>query len=871
MPSSLPFKEPPTSGIQQHRMRSIFATLLDRLILTKPLWVLAVVAVLGASIISFAPDIDLDASADSLLLEDDAELRYYRGIAARYGSTSNLVITYTVPDLFAPEALRDLQRLRDELLVLSSIDSVVTMLDVPLINSPAVTLAQLQYDVPTLLSDSTDLRLARAELTESSLYRELIMSRDGTTTALLVSFVQNPERAALVFERDALREKRMTADLSADESKAISVLSDQIQQINIIAKANEAQSIERIRNILRQYSDRAELRLGGVPIIVADMISLIKTDVVVFGAGILVFLIVLLTYIFRQARWVFVSMTCCLLSALVVAGVLGLMQWRVTVVSSNFIALVVIFSLSLTVHLIVRYRELQRRNPQASQHWLLRNTLMDKLEPCFYTVLTTMVGFASLLVSGIRPVIDFGWMMVIGMATVFVVSFLLFPVMLIFMRPVMPAHGDHITTVVTAQLARWVRLMPGLILGLFCLLVVLSIIGIGRLQVENRFLDYFAKSTEIYQGLAKIDSELGGTMPFDVVLDADPAFYKAPVITATADEPEFGDDEFGDQAFGDDPFGDDPFGDDSFESAESAVANAVDLGATSYWYNSYQLQIVRDVHNYLESLSETGKVLSMATALDALETLNNGKTPGTFSLSILYKQLPEAIKAAMIYPYMSDDGNQMRFSVRVYEANPGLRRGELIDGIRAHLIDDMGFEPEQVHITGMLVLYNNVLQSLFASQIMTIGVVFIAILFMYLVLFRSLTIAFVATVPSIVAATTVLGLMGWLGLSLDIMTITIAAITIGIGVDDSIHYVHRFREEIAIDDDAIEAMERSHLSIGHAIYYTSLVITTGFSILAISDFIPTIYFGLFTGVAMILALVANLTLLPVLLIKARVR
>jgi uncharacterized protein len=845
-------------------MRSIFATLLDRLILTKPLWVLAVVAVLGAYIISFAPDIDLDASADSLLLEDDAELRYYRGIAARYGSMSYLVITYTAPDLFAPEALRDLQSLRDELVAVSSIDSVVTMLDVPLINSPNVTLAQLQYDVPTLLSDSTDLTLARTELTESSLYRELIMSRDGKTTALLVSFVQNPERAALLLERDALREKRMTTGLDAAESKTISVLSEQIQQINIIAKANEAESIELIRDILRQYSDRAELRLGGVPIIVADMIALIKTDVVVFGAGILVFLIVLLTYIFRQARWVFVSMTCCLLSALVVAGVLGLMQWRVTVVSSNFIALVVIFSLSLTVHLIVRYRELQRRNPQASQQWLLRNTLIDKLEPCFYTVLTTMVGFASLLVSGIRPVIDFGWMMVIGMATVFVVSFLLFPVMLIFMRPVMPAHGDHITTAVTAQLARWVRVAPGIILGLFLLAAVLSIIGISRLQVENRFLDYFAKSTEIYQGLAKIDSELGGTMPFDVILDADPAFYEAPVVTATADEGGGSDDEFGDQAFGDDPFGDDGFGSDD------SVSTTVDLGATSYWYNSYQLQIVRDVHNYLDSLPETGKVLSMATALDALETLNSGNMPGTFSLSILYKQLPASIKEALIHPYMSDDGNQMRFSVRVYEANPDLRRGELLDGIRTHLIDDMGFEPEQVHVTGMLVLYNNVLQSLFKSQIMTIGVVFLAILFMYLVLFRSLTVAFVATVPSIVAATSVLGLMGWLGLSLDIMTITIAAITIGIGVDDSIHYVHRFREEIAIDGDPIEAMERSHLSIGRAIYYTSLVITSGFSILAISDFIPTIYFGLFTGVAMILALLANLTLLPVLLIKARV-
>jgi len=445
------------------------------------------------------------------------------------------------------------------------------------------------------------------------------------------------------------------------------------------------------------------------------------------------------------------------------------------------------------------------------------------------------------------------------MAVVFVLSFVLFPTLLVMLKPSVASPGDRMTTRVTKNFAQLVKFSGGGVLSFFAALLLVSVIGLTKLQVENRFLDYFAKSTDIYQGLATIDQELGGTMPFDVVLDADPAFYE-PSVPATVDA-EFGDDEF------EDDFGD-AFAEDFGEDSEAV--GATDLGASSYWYNSYQLGVVREVHDYLDSLPETGKVMSMATTLEALEMLNDDETPGTFFLSILYKQLPPSVKEAMFDPYISADGNQVRLSVRVYESNPELRRSELLARVRSYLTDEMGFKPEQVHVTGMLVLYNNVLQSLFKSQIQTIGAVFLAIVLMYLILFRSLKVALVATVPSMMAAVVVLGTMGWLGLPLDIMTITIAAITIGIGVDDSIHYVHRYREEVAIDGHYIDAMERTHMSIGRAIYYTSVIITAGFSILAISDFIPTIYFGLFTGAAMLLALVGNLTLLPVLLVRARI-
>jgi len=465
--------------------------------------------------------------------------------------------------------------------------------------------------------------------------------------------------------------------------------------------------------------------------------------------------------------------------------------------------------------------------------------------------LTTMVAFTSLLVSRIRPVIDFGWMMVIGMVVVMVIAFTLFPAGLMIVKPGVPQPHRAATGAITGYLARLVERWPNPTMIVYVFVAALSIVGISMLQVENRFIDNFKDSTEIYQGMVTIDQELGGTTPLDLILEADPAFF------ATAEEPPDSDDEFGDEF-------DDEFGDEWLD--DELAADEEDLGSTSYWYNTYQMGTVRKVHEYLESLPETGKVLSMTTTIDTLQTINDDDELTTFWLSILYKRLPIEVKEVLFDPYMSADGNQMRFSVRVYESNKELRRGALLNTIRRHLVDEMGFAPEQVKLTGMLVLYNNVLQSLYSSQILTIGFVFLAILVMFLLLYRSVTLALIALVPNLLAAATVLGLMGLLSIPLDIMTITIAAIVIGIGVDDTIHYLHRYRIEFARDGDYHAAVQRSHGSIGRAMYYTSIIITAGFSILVLSNFYPTIYFGILTGFAMVFAMVANLTLLPLLLI-----
>jgi predicted RND superfamily exporter protein len=480
-------------------------------------------------------------------------------------------------------------------------------------------------------------------------------------------------------------------------------------------------------------------------------------------------------------------------------------------------------------------------HPAADQYTLVSDTIRTKTVPCFYTAITTIVAFSSLLFSGIRPVIDFGWMMAIGIAVAFLLGFTLFPAILMFLQPLplIATTSHQLTAAITQFFARLIERHGKAVMAVFAIIVILSIAGTTRLTVENRFIDYYKESTEIYRGMELIDRTLGGTTPLDVILDA-PASFLEP-----GEPPE-----------------EDPF----MDEFELETAGDAGITGTSYWFNSYRLEDVAVIHDYLDSLPETGKVLSIMTAVRMLRSLDDGRSIDNFFLSILYRRLPDDIREALFTPYLSADGNQIRFSIRVFESDKSLQRAELLQRIRNHLVNELGLEEAQVHLTGMLVLYNNMLQSLFHSQIMTIGVVFIAIMLMFLVLFRSVKMAAIAIIPNLVAALQVLGLMGWLNIPLDIMTITIAAIVIGIAVDNTIHYIHRFTAEFETDHDYWATIKRCHGSIGHAMYYTTMTITLGFAILTLSSFIPTIYFGLLTGFSMLVALLADLALLQLLLV-----
>lgn len=830
-------------------MSSQLTSIYNRTILGHPFAVLAIVAVLVAFMGYYATHFRLDASADTLVLENDDSLEYYRSIKARYGSDDSLIVTYTPRDaLFSNEVLDDLKQMRDQFRTIDNIESVTTLLDVPLIESPPVTLSELSQEIITLESPKADRVLARKEFLLSPLYRNMLISPDGKTTALQLFFKRDEKWFRLLHERNALQVKRLESELTKRERARLDGVSKEFDRYSASLQQQLMLDISTVRAIMAEHADKASMFLGGVPMIASDSIEYVGNDLVVFGLGIFLFLVVILTIIFGRPRWVVFSMVTCVVAGLLMMGVLGLLDWPVTVVSSNFVSLILILTLSLMVHLIVRYRELLNETPASTQRELLLETVESKFVPSLYTSLTTMVAFASLLVSGIRPVIDFGWMMVIGITISLIIAFTLFPAALVLLKVEKPVVDHDFTEKITRFLARANEQYGSKILMFFAILAILSVWGITQLTVENRFIDYYKKSTEIYQGMELIDRKLGGTTPLDVIIDAPASFFAENDAANNGDE---------DPSLLDDIM-------DIFAGEDEADAG---ITGTSYWFNSATLGEVEAIHDYLDGLPETGKVLSVTTTIRMLKTIDPEILTDNLSLSILYKRLPEEIKSSLIAPYLSEDGNQLRFAIRVFESDPSLNRRELLAKIQRDLVNKLGLEEEQVHVTGMVVLYNNMLQSLFSSQIQTIGVVFIAIMLMFAQLFRNLPLAVIAIIPNMIAAGSVLGLMGWLAIPLDMMTITIAAICIGIGVDNTIHYVYRIREEYEKDGDYWGAARRSHNSIGRAMYYTSLTITLGFSILAFSNFIPTIYFGLLTGFSMVMALIANMTLLPLLIVR----
>ena len=827
-------------------LTSRLVTFYDNTVLGRPLLTLFFVATLVSGFVFFLQQFRLDASADTLVLENDQSLAYYRAIKAVYGSDDSLFITYTPKGaLFSDAVIDDLGQLRDQLAAIERVESVTSLLDVPLIESPPVTISEIVEEIVTLEHPRAVRSLAQQEFLNSPLYRNLLISLDGKTTALEVQFKRDDTWHRLLEARNDLRVLRLERKLTTEENSALARAEAQFDDYSASLQKQLDHDIATVRTIMDQHRDSATLYLGGVPMIAADSINFVRHDLMTFGVGVFGFLVLILTIIFGRLRWVLIAMSTCIVAGISMMGLLGLINWPVTVVSSNFISLLLILTLSLLVHLIVRYRELLAIDGDSDQRALLLATVKSKFIPCFYTAITSMVAFGSLLVSGIRPVIDFGWMMVFGIAIAMVLAFTFFPAVLVLFKRERAARENTITVAITRFLARSNERYGNWILLGFSILGLLSVVGISQLTVENRFIDYYKSSTEIYQGMELIDRQLGGTTPMDVIIDAPASFF-------VEGEPEE-EDLFSDE-------------DDLFADDEESGAG---ITGTSYWFNSFTLQDIAEIHDYLDSLDETGKVLSLTTTLRILQKLDPHILDDNFALAVLYKQLPQEIKSSLIAPYLSADGNQLRFSIRVFESDPSLKRQELLEKIRHHLTTDLGLAEEQVKITGMVVLYNNMLQSLFRSQILTLGVVFVAIMFMFAVLFRNVYMAAVAIVPNLWAAAIVLGLMGWLNIPLDIMTITIAAICIGIAVDDTIHYVHRFSEEFKRDGDYWAAARRSHDTIGRAMYYTTITIALGFSILAFSNFIPTIYFGLLTGFSMIAALVADMTLLPLLLIRFR--
>ena len=817
----------------------------ERLVLAHP----ARVLVLMLAVLGFfawqARHFELDASADSLLLEDDRDLQTLRELQARYASQDLLIVTFAPGgDVFDEASLAQLRELRDRLRTAPGVASVTSLLDVPLLdNVDDVALAAVADHMRTLDDPETDRARAKAELLASPVFAEVVVSADARTTALLLAMEDDEAYRALLAKRNRLLVARSAQDLDHAGRAAVEAELDGIERPYESAKrrvtAARRAEIAAIRGVLAEFAGAGTVHLGGVPMIADDMITFVRNDLVVFGIGVAIFLVIVLSLIFREARWVVLPLAGCFYAGLLMIGMLGLVGWKVTVISSNFLALMLIITISMNIHLTVRYRQLHRDFPELSHRDLVAATVRRMVWPCLYTALTTIIGFGSLVFSGIKPVIDFGWMMSIGLAVTFVTAFTLFPcIVLLLGRAGAPERADAegtFTRGVTRSLALAAERRGGLVLASAVVLLVVGAAGATRLTVENSFVDYFSEDTEIYRGLALIDRELGGTTPLEVVLDVDE-----------------------DRIFDDEP------------APKPAEYDAeAEREKSGYWFTEFKIERIKEVHDWLARQPEVGKVLSLASLVRVGEKLNDGEPLDSLQLALVYRRVPEDLKRSLIDPYIDILWDEARISLRIRDTLPDLHRKELLERIRAGLRDELELGPDDVTVSGLLVLYNNMLQSLFSSQISTLGAVLSGVAIMLLLLFRSLTLAVLGIVPNLLAAGAVLGSMGLLSIPLDFMTITVAAVTIGIAVDNAIHYIYRFREEFARTGDYVATMHVCHANIGKAVFYTSATVIFGFSILVLSNFLPTIYFGLLTGLAMAIALLAALTLLPKLILVTK--
>ena len=792
----------------------MFAQLYQNGVLKNPksVFVLLIIAILSFGY--YSKDFRLDASSETLLIEGDPDLAYLKEVTERYGSKDFLILTYTPNEgMVTDNSINNLLSLKYKIQSLNWVHSVITLLDIPLLNNSDAPLQERLESFKTLKDEGVDKNRGFKEILNSPVFRNFVISENGNTSGIIVNIKENKKLENI-------------KNLSKEEIEAYK---DKVKKQN-------HENILEIRQVIQSYGDVGKIYLGGIPMIADDMMTFIKSDIIVFGLGVFLFIIVTLWFVFRKLIWIIVPISSCLFSVIIMMGLLGILGWKVTVISSNFIALMLILTMAMNIHMSTRFLQLRKDYPTKNNLEIISLTTNKMFWPILYTVFTTVFAFLSLIFSGIKPIIDFGWMMTFGLIISFIITFTLLPTLLNFT----PKKNISLKKEQDSKITNFLGLLSlnnkNTIFGVTGIIVILSMIGISKLEVENSFINYFNKNTEIYKGMKLIDEELGGTTPLEVIL-------KFPVTKNEETSTE--DDEFED------------WSDEEDENDEK------------YWFTKDKIDKIASVHNYLDSLPQVGKVLSFSSIIDVATQLNNNKPLGTLEMGVLYSKIPESIKTEIIDPYLSIEDNEARISLRIIDSQENLRRNDLINKINFDLKNKIGLKESEFKLAGVLILFNNLLQSLFKSQILTLGLVMIGIFSMFIVLFRNIKLSLIGVVPNFIAAFFILGIIGLLGIPLDMMTITIAAITIGIAVDNSIHYIYRFKEEFGKFKDYNKTLKKCHSTVGVAILNTSITIVFGFSILVLSKFIPTIYFGVFTGLAMLLAMISVLTLLPALILTVK--
>ena len=810
-------------------------------ILKYPILVLLLLSLFVSILGYYSTKVEVDASAETLLLDDDKDLKFFREINKRYNNSNFLIVTFTPHEnLLSNQSLDTIRTLSKDFLTVKNIEGVDSILTVPLLQSPIRPISDLVAGVDSMETKEFDKELIKNEFLTSPLYKNALVSADFKTTALILNIKNDTKYFELLEKRNSLSAKEKEENITKEEKIELEKTLIEFKNYRDLIRKNDTQNIENIRNIIKKHETNGKIFLGGVNMIASDAISFVKNDLLIYGISLVLIFIFILWYIFRRIRWVIIPLLICFISIISTGGILGLFGWEVTVISSNFIALQLIITMSIIIHLIERYRELNIRYKNASQYKLVINTVLSKLIPCFFAIITTVVGFASLILSNIEPVINLGLMMSIGIIISLILSFIIFPILLLIIGKKDEFEKENTNSSFTEKCSYIVENYGKTIIVVTIISVIFSITGSSRLFVENSFINYFKSSTEIYKGMKVIDENLGGTSPLDIIIK----FKDEEKVATLKNENQ-----------------------DKYIDFENEFIEKND--DKQYWFSQDKMDTIMAIHNYLEAIPEIGKVQSLATLLKVGEILNKNERLDGITLALLYNQLPPKYKDMILSPYINIEKNEARITMRLIDSNPDLRRNILLTKINTDLREIIKNKETTYRLSNLMVLYNNMLQSLFNSQISTLGASIVILSIMFFILFRSFKIVFIALVANVTPIFLLFGIMGWLNIPLDIMTITIAAIAIGIAVDDTIHFIHRFEEEFKFDKDYVNAMRRSHRGIGHAMYYTTIIIVIGFSILMLSNLVPTIYFGLLTGIIMISVLAADLLLLPKLLLMLK--
>jgi predicted RND superfamily exporter protein len=807
-----------------------FISSIYKKILEQPKLILIFLLILLSIAFFQSKKFQLDASADTLLIENDPDLNYLRSVNERYASEDFFVITYSPKQPLNKSNIKEFKKFVDEINNFKWVSKTISVLNSPLFESSDKPLIEKIKNIEYITSKDVDFNKALRELKNSPVYKKLIINDDASVFGIVVYIKDNQEYLSALKLNKNFLDKKQKNQLTTEDKIQFEKHSIYLEKLKKQRNKEYEDYNAEIRSHIANYKSKAGINLSGIPMIVEDLINYVKKDIVIFGSGVFIFMLITLWIIFRDIKWVIFPLLSCLVSIALMIGTLGYLNWKVTVISSNFISIMLVLTMEINIHYIQRYKQFQNLYPKKKETELTELTANGIFQSILYGVFITIIGFLSFIFCDIRPVIDFGYMMSVGLIISMLVTMILLPTLIIQFKPKINKTDKVKDSKFFKNLANFAINQKLLIIFSSAAILVASFYGSSKITVENSFINYFNKDTEIYKGMKLIDEKLGGTTPLEIIV------------------------KFKDSSSKKDS------SDDFFESSSS------DEFKDSYWFTNFRTGTITNVHKYLESLPEIGKVLSFYSVIQMGEKINDNKKLGSLEMAILYSKLPDDIKKNIVSPYISIENNEARFSVRVVDSNPNLNRKELLKKIQKHLEENLKLSKDDFKVTGVFVLFNNQLQSLYKSQIQTLSFSYFGILLALFILFRSWKLSLIASAPDMVASMLILGSLGFLKIPLDMMTITIATIVMGIGTRAGIYYINRFKSEFAIHKDYKKTIIACHETVGRSIVIAALTIIFGFSILVLSNFNPTINFGILIGIAIFAALILSLTIMPLLLL-----